>query len=106
MKIKYPKGTPCPSHEYYRDVFGEKYGVINERGFLVGCHSENVSTHFNHPFKGECVGADVLRDFGLYNVPLLKLRFSFRKWIFRKMPHSIRRKMRYLSEKLYNYIRS
>ena len=102
---KYPIGTPIPSHEYVG--LAVNYGVIAERGFMVGCHSENISTFYNHPFRGEEVKDIILADFGIENIPPLKLKFSLRKWILRKMPNSIRRKLRYWwSEKLYNWIRS
>lgn len=111
MKIKYKKGTPCPSHEYYPNVFGDKYGVINERGFLVGCHGENVSTHFNNPFGGEIVAPEALREFGLYEAEPIKMRFSIRKRLLRMFPHRVQRKIRYwfgelVWQKAYNWLRS
>ena len=117
---KYKKGTACPSHEYVPDCV--KYGTIDARGFLVGCHGENVSTYYDHPFKGKeivnFIGGEgnhlaqmdkelVLKNFGLENVQPLKLKWSIRKWILKKMPHPVRRKLRYLwGEKVYNWIRA
>lgn len=102
---KYKKGTACPSHEYIGNCIN--YVSISFRGFLVGCHTENVSTYYNHPFKGKLVGSKTLDEFGIANVPLLKLKFSIRKWVMRKLPYSVRRKLRYLwGEKLYNFLRS
>ena len=105
-KVKYKSGTPCPSHEYYPNVFGDKYAILEDRGFIVGCHGENISTYFNHPFKGEKVDTQILEDFGIASVPALKLKWSLRKWIMKKLSHRIRRKLRYwFNEKLYNWVR-
>jgi hypothetical protein len=102
---KYKMGTACPSHEYISDCL--KYGIINERGFLVGCHGENVSTHFNHPYKGEKVSQEILKDFGIYEAKPLKVKFSLRKKILNKLPYKVRRKLRYWwGEKLYHWIRA
>jgi hypothetical protein len=98
---KYKAKTPCPSHEYY--PFCLKYGAIDFRGFLVGVHSENISTTFVHPFKGDSVEKEVLKDFGIYDTPNLKINFSIRKRILRALPHSVQKKIRYLfGEKLWN----
>lgn len=102
----YPKGTPLPSHEYVKDCL--RYGTIPERGFLVGTHGENISTIWNHPYRGEILqgkiegeyitdGQDILRDFGLDKVSELKLPFSLRRKIFSKLPHKVLRKLRYLA---------
>lgn len=101
---KYKKGTPLPSHEYVGDCL--QYGKFEDRAFMVGCHGENVSTFYNHPFKGEDVGSEVFKEFGLADTPVLKLKFSLRKWIMRKLPHAVRRKLRFWNEKLYNWVRS
>lgn len=91
----YPKGTPLPSHEWVKDCL--RYGQIPERGFLVGTHGENISTIWNHPYKGEAQKPEVLEDFGLDKVPNLKLPFSLRRKIFSKLPHKVLRKLRYLA---------
>ncbi len=102
---QYKKGTSLPSHEYVGDCL--YYGTVKERGFIVGIHGENISTTFNHPYRGEMVDKEVLKDFGLYDVPPLKLRLSLRKWILKKLPYKVQRKLRYwFSEKLYNFLRS
>ena len=106
---QYKKGTPLPSHEYVGDCLN--YGTIKERGFIVGIHQDNISTTFNHPFRGEMVDKEVLKDFGLYDVPVLKLKLSIRKWLFMKLPHKVQKKLRYIFgekiwQKLYNFIRS
>lgn len=106
---KYKAGTPIPSHEYVEHAL--KYGKIDERGFLVGCHGENVSTHFNNPFGGEKVTPEVLKDFGLYDVEPIKIKFSIRKRLLRMLPYKAQRKIRYwfgelVWQKLYNWLRS
>ena len=100
---KYKAGTPLPSHEYVGDCL--KYGIINERGFLVGTHTANISTYFNHPFKGEPVDKKILKDFGIYDAPLLKLKTSFRNSIMSRLPFPAQRKLRYwLGERFYQRI--
>ncbi len=106
---KYKKGTPLPSHEYIGDCLN--YGVIKEREFLVGCHGENISTHFNIPFAGELINVEILKNFGLFDVPPLKIRYSIRKRIMKMLPHKVQRKLRYwfgekLWNKYYEFIRS
>lgn len=118
--IKYPRAVffdpgkhmnytgPFKSHEYIGDKLKMEY--FKGRGFLVGTHGENISTHFNHPYGGARVEG-VLGDFGLSDVPNLALPWSFRKWLMRKLPHRVRRKLRYwggeiIGNKIYNWIRS
>lgn len=105
---KYKKGTPYPSHEYLADCL--RVGVFPVRGFIVGTHGENISTYFNHPFKGEKVEG-VLEQFGLGGVKPLVLPISYRKWMMRKLPHQWQRKLRYIGgelfvNKFYHWIRN
>ena len=118
--IKFPKATflepqehvsyaPIKSHEYVANHL--KYGVLDERGFMVGCHGENVSTFYNHPFKGDMVDKSILAKFGIADAPTLKLPISIRKKIMRWLPYRVQRKLRYifgelLYNKLYEYLRS
>lgn len=104
---KYKSGTPLPSHEYLPHCLKTVY--LDNRGFLVGCHGENISTHFNHPYAG-ARAPNVLPLFGLAGVSALKLPPSLRKWIMRHLPHQWRRKIRYwfgelFAHKIYNWIR-
>ena len=100
---KYKAGTPIPSHEYVGDAL--KYKRSDYRGFLVGTHLDNISTVFKHPYAGNDVSKKVLEDFGLENVPLLKVKFSFRKKILKALPYKVQRKLRYIfGEKLFNKI--
>lgn len=92
---KYKKGTPLPSHEYVRDCL--RYGSIDERGFLVGTHGENISTVWDHPYRGELQNTEILLNFGLDKVKPLKLPFSLGRVIFDRMPYSVKRKLRYLA---------
>ena len=100
---KYKAGTPCPSHEFIADCLN--YATFEERGFLVGCHGENISTYYDHPFKGSLVDNLILNDFGLEGVKPLRISFSLRKWILKKLPHPLRKKLRYYNERTYNLIR-
>lgn len=105
---KYPYGTPIPSHEYVGLALN--YGVIEDRGFMVGTHGENISTVFNHPFAGDPAG-DVWGLFGLENAETLLLPVSWRKKLMRKLPPWWQRKLRYLVgerivNRIYNFLRS
>lgn len=91
----YKKGTPLPSHEYVKDCL--RTGYVKDRGFLVGTHSDNISTVFDHPYKGLVIDQDVLKDFGLENVMSLRIPSSLRRMIFDKLPYKIKRKLRYLA---------
>lgn len=99
---------PYKSHEYIADKL--KFGHIEERGFIVGTHGENISTHFNHPFRGDVVDQSMLKEFGLDVVEPLKLKISLRKNLMRRLPHFWQRKLRYwlgerFSATVYNWLR-
>lgn len=91
----YKAGTPLPSHEYVKDCF--TYGVVSERGFLVGTHGENISTIFDHPYRGGIVEPSIAKDFGLDKVKSLSLPFSLRRKLFSSLPYKAQRKLRYLA---------
>lgn len=101
---------PYQSHEYVGDKL--KLGVLPTRGFLVGTHGENISTHFNHPFGGLKVDDVAILDrFGISDAAPIKLPKSLRKWVIRKLPYQWQKKWRYwMGEKLfnrfYNFIRN
>lgn len=100
---------PYKSHEYIVDFL--KYEKWDLRGFLVGTHGENISTYFDHPFKGigygEEDGFDILKKFGIDCSPILRFRLGWKRWILRKLPHKIRRKVRYwFTEVIYDWLRS
>lgn len=97
---------PYKSHEYVGDKL--KLGHFKERGFMVGTHGENISTHFNHPFGGSEIQDTELEilynDFGIQNSGKLELPKSFRKWIIRKLPYKWQKKFRYWwGEKMFNW---
>jgi len=104
----YKAGTPLPSHEWVGDCL--VYRKLDIRGFLVGCHSENISTYYDHPFKGLRL-SDELRwntidSFGLMYAQPLFLKKSLRKEILRKLPFWLQKKLRYWwAEKIYNWLR-
>ena len=102
QKGKYEPGTPLPSHEYVEDVFLGKYAIIDDlRGFMVGTHGANISTTFTNPYKGQIVDEEVLKDFGIYDVPGIKIKVGIGKKIFLKLPFKVQRKLRYwFNEKL------
>lgn len=95
---------PYKSHEYIGNAL--KLAKLDGRGFMVGTHGENISTHFNHPFGGRRIDGQeyiqLLKDFGIHETPKLSIPWSFRKWFMRQLPHNWRRKVRYIfGEKLY-----
>lgn len=96
---------PYESHEYIAKKLN--FLDINKRGFLVGTHGENISTHFKHPFAGDIVPDTTRELFGIMNVPPLKIRSSIWKMLLKKLPHRIQRKVRYIfGELLYQRIYS
>ena len=94
---KYKKGTPYPSHEYLKDVFGTGHRYLEGRGFTVGTHLDNISTVFDHPYNGETVSSEVLRQFGVYEADKLKVYTGVGRLILKKLPYGVRRKLRYLA---------
>lgn len=105
---QYPKGTPYPSHEWIPNAF--KMAFFEGRGFMVGTHGENISTHFNHPFGGAKVEG-VLERFGISETATLELPRSIRKSILRKLPHKWQKRLRFIFgekifNRLYNFLRN
>lgn len=49
-KKHYEAIGPYKSHEYIGDVM--PYHVLEGRGFVVGTHGENISTTYNHRYRG------------------------------------------------------
>lgn len=47
---------PYESHEYIKNKMD--FIPINERGFVVGTHGENISTNYNHSFRGETLNKE------------------------------------------------
>lgn len=93
----------CRSHEYVGDFL--PYKLYEERGFIVGCHTENISTSYNIPYKGRKLtkeeAGNVMRMAGILDVPPLKLNRHWKRYYF-KLPHWLRRKIRYyIGEKFY-----
>lgn len=104
---------PYHSHEYVKDFLPSYYS--DRRGFLVGTHSENISTVFNHPFAGneyfDTRLSELLWDFGLGYVDKLRLPVSLRKQFMRKLPVGWQKKLRYwfgerFAAKIYAFLRS
>lgn len=97
------------SHEYLPQKLRTKY--LPRRGYLVGTHGENISTIFNHPFRGPDASPLCLKRFGLQDVEPLTLPISLRKKFMRKLPHNWQRKLRYVlgekfAAKIYDLLRS
>lgn len=96
---------PYKSHEYVPTHM--RYWKLPGQGFMVGSHTENISTHFNHPFTGpERIESDqTLSDFGILEAPTLELPVSLRKKLIQKLPFGWQKRLRYLfGEKGYNKI--
>ena len=107
---KYKVGTPYPSHEYLGDAL--RYYIMPSRQFLVGIHGENISTVFNHPFRGNIIiEEEILERFGIKNAPKLIIQISWRKKLLSKLPHKWQKISRYIFgekifNKLYNWLRA
>lgn len=109
--LKHIEYANYKSHEYIGQKL--KLGILKGRGFIVGCHGENISTFFDHPFKGKNLNEilyeplntmlikRILSRFGLQNAPLLKIRKTWRGFLFTKIPHKVRRKLRYYLGELF-----
>jgi hypothetical protein len=105
---------PYKSHEFVKDFLPALY--IDKRGFLVGTHTSNISTVFDHPYAGhESLGDNVdlvLKEFGLDGVEPLIVRTSIRSSLFHHLPYKAKRKLRFWAEKssffawVYNWIRA
>lgn len=65
---------PYKSHEYIPKLFN--YVRIANRGFCVGTHGGNISTVFNHPFKGRIVSPVNATLFGIQDSPPIEVRRS------------------------------
>ena len=111
----YKAGTPIPSHEYVKDAL--KYGTVRAREFMVGCHLDNTSTVFDHPYAGDDVDPMILSKFGLSAAENLIIPFSFGKYVLNRLPYGAKRKLRYWSGErkwimrpffaaVYNFLRS
>jgi len=99
---------PYKSHEYIGNAL--KMAYFDFRGFIVGTHGENISTHFKHPYGGAKV-ENVFKDFGIDDIPPITLQLSLRKLIMRRLPHRWQRKLRYLIgekfvNKIYEFLRN
>ena len=83
------------SHE---DIANHPHFIpIEGRGFVVGCHGNNISTTFNHPFKGRTLTTQeaesiMIKTGTLYSKPIiskpstrLKVRRLLNKLPFRKV---------------------
>ena len=86
---------PYKSHEYVGDKLN--YTQLDNRGFMVGTHGENISTVFDHPFRGEKVSSIVQMDFGIHGTPPLELEMTRRRVLFNKLPYKAKRKLRFLA---------
>jgi hypothetical protein len=78
---------PYRSHEYIGDH--TLYNTLPGAGFVVGTHGENVSTTWNHRYKGRILEGDekekVLIQSGLYKVEPLKLQVDKKRQVENKI---------------------
>jgi len=88
---------PYKSHEYIADKL--KFGSIDERGFCVGTHLDNISTVFDHPYAGKKFtpeeAQEIFEDFGIDKAEKLKIPFSLGRVILNKLPYGVKRKLRF-----------
>ena len=67
---------PYHSHEEIGSVM--PYKTIEGRGFCVGTHGANISTTFNHRYKGKTQAQDLLYQFGVYYSDPIKISKTWR----------------------------
>jgi hypothetical protein len=74
---------PYKSHEQIAQLTW--YHELEGRGFIVGCHGENISTTYNHRYKGRTLTKEetekLLIDTNTFHSPPLKIRLSLRMGI-------------------------
>lgn len=83
---------------------------LEGRGFVVGCHGENISTAYNHPFRGRTLDrqeeVDLMYALGILDTEPVQFKPSFRsrvrtfinwlpfrnalKWVYGKLPQKLR----------------
>ena len=83
---------PYKSHEYVKDL---GFKPLPGRGFVVGCHSGNISTGWDIPYKGKILSKDeqekVLLQTGTFFTEPIKYKQNGRlliRKILRKLPFS------------------
>lgn len=67
---------PYKSHEFIGDHF--VYNALEGRGFIVGCHGENISTTFNHRYKGRTLNKEETEQIMIKAGILLSKPISFK----------------------------
>lgn len=67
---------PYKSHEMIGDHF--VYSALETRGFIVGCHGENISTTFNHRYKGRTLDKQEAEEIMIKAGILLSKPISFK----------------------------
>jgi hypothetical protein len=88
---------PYKSHEYIADKLG--YVELPGRGFCVGTHGENISTVFNHIFKGRVVDPVTQNLFGIQDSEGIRFRKSIRLRVretINLFPPPIQKKLKYV----------
>jgi hypothetical protein len=87
---------PYKSHEEIPSLF--EYVELPQRGFCVLVHGENISTVWNHPWRGKifnvpCEKDDILRSFGIHDSPLIKNEMHFYLYVmmvYNALPKKLR----------------
>ena len=82
---------PYKSHEYIAEHM--PYHALEGRGFIVGTHGANISTTFNHRYKGRLLEGDekdrVLMNAGIFFSPSIVIREGIHLWarkVLNKIP--------------------
>lgn len=82
---------PYKSHEYIADYLN--YTALEGRGFIVGTHGENISTAYNHRYKGRVLekleAEELMKRAGILESRPLKFKMSWRlklRKIFNLLP--------------------
>lgn len=88
---------PYESHEYIKDVM--EFIPLKGRGFIVGTHGENISTSFEHSFRGALLEEDereaILIQSGLFTAQPVVLEKDYRRKFMKKLMNALPRALQY-----------
>src|SRR3990167_2185045 len=101
---------PYPSHEYIADHMD--YSVLGGRGFVVGVHGENISTTYNHRYKGRILTKDEMEGIMIKTGTLHSRPLEFQpsarlraRTILNRLPfHALIKKIYYLLPRKFRLI--
>ncbi len=84
---------PYHSHEQIADYMD--YTTIEGRGFIIGCHGENISTSYNDRYKGRILNKEEAEEIMIKSGLLLSkpIEFEPRRNILKRIYHTLPKKL-------------